>query len=94
MTDLDDDERRQLYIKYALPFSDHIENEIQRIFENAPKEDHEVVWEAISKALSMSWINFMRDSDIGVAEAMLGLARSWRTYEQDELDEVLRGGMH
>ena len=94
MTDLDDDERRQMYIKYALPFSDHIENEICRIFENAPKEDHEVVWEAISKALSMSWINFMRDSDIGVAEAMLGLVRSWRTYEQDELDEVLRGGMH
>lgn len=84
-------------LKYAKPFGDAITAEMERILNETPQKDHGMALFAMTKVMTIIWVNIMRDIDMDPLEAIVMMTDIWKSIEKTDamLEEIGKsGGLH
>jgi hypothetical protein len=84
-------------LKYAKPFGDLITTELDRILKETPEKDRGIALFAMTKVMTIIWVNIMRDIEMDPLQAIIMMTDIWKSVEQTDemLDENDRiGGLH
>lgn len=84
-------------MKYAKPFGDAITAEMERILNETPRKDHGTALFAMTKVMTIIWVNIMRDIEMDPLQAIVMLTDIWKSIEQTDamLEEMGKsGGLH
>ena len=82
-------------LKFAAPFGNMVSEEINKIMENAPKDEKAVAMFALVKTLSIIWISTMRTIDMSPGQAIMMIAAMWKSMDEyDENEAKQAGGLH
>jgi hypothetical protein len=82
-------------MKYASPFADLIQTEIQRIIADAPKKERGDAIVAILKTLFIALIGVLRFAERDRIEAFIMMMGIWDTMDEtDEKERQATGGLH
>ena len=84
-------------LKYAKPFGDLITAELDRIMQETPEKDRGIALFAITKVMTIIWVNIMRDIEMDPLQAIVMLTDIWKSIEQTDamMEEMEKtGGLH
>ena len=82
-------------MKYASPFADLMQTEIQTIFASAPRRERGNAVVAIIKTLFIALIGVLRFAERDRAEAVIMMMEIWDMMEQeDDKERQATGGLH
>ena len=84
-------------LKYAKPFGDAITAELDRIMQETPEKDRGTALFAMTKVMTIIWVNIMRDLEMDPLQAIVMLTDIWKSIEQTDamMEEIEKaGGLH